>query len=162
MDQNLRFVENLIKGKIAEIIFDQMFRTTRQFDIIPFGYENTLPELAQYNEDLEVQKVLENIKHSPDFVLISRNKRQAFLVEVKYCYRHNKEAVLGFAEEVLSHHYDPSWVFVADYDGFYFDPANTIKRNNGDITKLEAGNWGITGDILINYLTLLNSYIRHG
>jgi hypothetical protein len=160
MDQNLQFAENLIKGRITELIFDQLFRTSGKFDIIPFGYENTLPELAQYQGNLKVKAVLDNIKHSPDFVLISQDKKAAFLVEVKYSYGHTKERVLDFALDVLKNHYDPSWVFVADHDGFYFDPANRIKNNNGEIEKLKPGDWGIDFETVQKYLQLLNKYIQ--
>jgi len=159
MDENLRFTNDLIKGKIAEIIFDQLFRSSGRFDVIPFGYETTLPQLAQYQENLKVKEVLDNIKHSPDFVLISRDKTQAFLVEVKFSYKHTKETVLKFAKEVLENHYDPSFVFVADIDGFYFDSSHNIENNNGDIKKLE-GDWGINKETLHNYIKLLNKYIH--
>lgn len=154
------FADKLIKGKITEIIFDQMFRTSGEFDIIPFGYETTLPQLAQYQENLIVKDVLNNIKHSPDFVLISQDKTKAFLVEVKYCHGHSEENVLQFAKDVLENHYDPSWVFVADSDGFYFEPSHAIENNGGKIKKLEAGSWGISAETLGKYLALLNKYIQ--
>jgi len=152
--------ENLIKGKITELIFDLLFRTSGRFDIIPFGYENTLPELAQHQDNLELKEVLDNIKHSPDFILISQDKKRVFLVEVKHRKYHEKEKILKIAETILNNHYDHSWVFVADHDGFYFDPANTIKNNNGEINLLRPEDWGISPEAVQEYLQLLNKYIQ--
>ena len=155
------FADKLIKGRITEIIFDQMFRTSGRFDIIPFGYETTLPQLAQYQNNLKIKEVLDNIKHSPDFVLISHDRTAAFLVEVKYCYGHSEEKVVQFAKDVLENHYDPSWVFVADSSGFYFESSHEIENNLGKIKKLEEINkWGISGETLEKYLNLLNKYVH--
>jgi len=46
--ENIKFAKNLIKGKIAEIIFEQMIRDEERYTVIPFGYEHTVPTLAQY------------------------------------------------------------------------------------------------------------------
>jgi hypothetical protein len=83
MDQ-LNFTRNLLKGKIAETIFEQMFRRLGKFDIVPLGYEHTTPELAQYQHLNHVKQVLDNIRNVPDFALVSQNKGSVYLVEVKY------------------------------------------------------------------------------
>lgn len=36
---NAEFVKDLIKGKVAEIIFEQMFRESGKFTILHSGYE---------------------------------------------------------------------------------------------------------------------------
>ena|SRR3989338_3767030 len=51
---NLEFAENLIKGKAAEIIFQRMFVEMGTAMIIPYGYENVTPTLAQYYKDMDV------------------------------------------------------------------------------------------------------------
>lgn len=56
------FIKDLIKGKIAEIIFEQMFRESARYTILHSGYEYTLPELAQYQHLAEVKAVIENIR----------------------------------------------------------------------------------------------------
>jgi hypothetical protein len=48
------------------LIFEEMFRKSEEFTVIPFGYEHTTPMLAQYQHILEVKQVLENIRHAPD------------------------------------------------------------------------------------------------
>lgn len=51
---------------------------------MPLGYERTTPILAQYQHLVHVQKVLENMRHTPDFPLVSEDKTKVFLAEVKY------------------------------------------------------------------------------
>jgi len=59
MDERHRiFIKDLVKGKIAEIIFEQMFRESGRYTILHSGYEYTLPELAQYQHLAEVKAVM--------------------------------------------------------------------------------------------------------
>jgi len=74
MDNN-SFAKNLIKGKIAETIFHLLFAEAGEFTITPFGYEYTIPALAQYHRDVQIQQVLDTIRKTPDFILISQDKR---------------------------------------------------------------------------------------
>ena len=39
MSKNITFARNLVKGKIAEAIFAQMLRETKEFTVLEFGYE---------------------------------------------------------------------------------------------------------------------------
>lgn len=96
---DIKFSKDLIKGKIAEIIFEQMFREAGEYTIIPFGYESIVPELSQCKKFSKAQKVIDNIRHSPDFVLISQSKESVYLVEVKYSSKFNKESMKNLAIE---------------------------------------------------------------
>lgn len=76
---NTEFLRELIKGKIAEIIFEQMFREAGEFTILWFGYEYTSPELAQYQHLLtEHKEVLADIRHTPDFILVEPSEGKYF------------------------------------------------------------------------------------
>lgn len=63
LDKEISFSRDLLKGKIAEVIFEQMFRDCGKFTILSFGYEKTVPEVA-HQHVVEVQQVLENIRHA--------------------------------------------------------------------------------------------------
>lgn len=152
---NLEFSRNLIKGKIAEIVFEQMFREKGEFTILHSGYEYTLQELAQYQHLNQIPKVIENIKNAPDFILISQNKSEVFLVEVKYRSSHDKEKLAETASELLQT-WDPSWLFVASLKGFFFSPCRSVVENKGDISKLSE-NW-VAKDVQEKYLDLLNEF----
>lgn len=152
-----KFSKDLIKGKIAEIIFDQMFREAGEYTIIPFGYENIIPQLSQCKRSSKAQKVIDNIRHSPDFVLISQSKESVYLVEVKYCSKFNKASMKDLAEKQMER-WHPSWIFVATLDGFYFDSCSNIINKKGEVTQLES--WVISADLQNKYLALLKEFER--
>jgi len=154
---DISYTRNLIKGKITEVVFEEMLRPTGEFTVIPIGYEHTMPELAQYQHHVHIQKVLENIRHAPDFALISQDKTNVFLVEVKYRKEFNQKDLQDIAIS-LSEKWNPCFLFVASKEHFYFDSALDIQKNNGSIKKLTAS-W-VTYDIQKNYLELLNEFIR--
>ena len=153
---NLEFSKNLIKGKIAETIFEQMFREQGQYTVIPFGYEQTVPTLAQYQHLAEVKKVMENISDAPDFALVSNDRTRVFLVEVKYR-KHPVGKNLGEIGEKLLRRWDPSRVFLATPQGFYFSPSSFVARERS-IKELET-TW-ISAEIQGNYLQLLQEFER--
>lgn len=153
--KHVNFIKQLVKGKIAEIIFEQMFGESRKFTILRSGYEYTLPELAQYQHLGEVQAVIENIRNAPDFVLISQDKKEVHLIEVKYQRVLNRKRVKEIAEEILKT-WSPSWLFVATLDNFYFEPCHTILNNNGNIKPLYE-TW-VDFEVQKDYLKLLNEF----
>lgn len=57
MQNPTEFAEGLIKGKIAEIIFTQMFRAEGKYSVIPFGYENLIPSLIGCGRSGEAKRV---------------------------------------------------------------------------------------------------------
>lgn len=126
--KSIDFSRNLIKGKIAETIFEQMIREEGRFTVIPFGYEHTMPTLAQYRGHVEVEQIIDNISDAPDFVLISNDKTKVFLIEVKYQNKLSMELVGEYAEKLLKR-WKISWVFVATPLGFYCDTCKNIVEN---------------------------------
>lgn len=155
MDENINYVRGLIKGKITETIFEEMFRTTGEFTILPTGYEHTIPELAQYQHHIQIQKVLENIRQSPDFILLSQDKTKVFLVEVKYRKNLITDEVCEIAKTTLEL-WNPSYLFVASMNGFYFSSCNNIQNNRG--IEALSDKW-IERDIQKRYHELLNEFI---
>jgi Leu/Phe-tRNA-protein transferase len=155
MDNN-SFAQNLVKGKITETIFHLLFAEAGEFTITPFGYEHTIPALAQYHRDVQVQQVLETIRKTPDFVLMSQNRREVFFVEVKYRAIRHAEEILHIAKE-LSKRWHPSWLFIASPDGFYFDSCTNVINTKGEIPPLNTS-WVATG-IQEKYCALLNEFI---
>jgi len=127
------FQKRLITGKIAEIIFQQMFIEDGKYTVIPFGYERVLPELVKYKEN----GILKNIRNSPDFVLAYKdeNINNIFLVEIKYQSRMDSGENLSLAIE-QNKRWSPSWVFVATPGGFFFDDCRSIIKNKGEIRRL--------------------------
>jgi hypothetical protein len=156
LDSNIDFARKLIKGRIAEVIFEEMFKLSGKFTILPLGYEHTTPILAQYQHHVHVQKVLENLRNAPDFALISEDKTNVMLVEVKYRREINQEKVLLMAKKMLER-WDPSFLFMATQEGFYFDSCNSIVRDERKITKLPIHL--VPTEIQDKYLLLIRNFI---
>lgn len=128
------FARNLVKGKIAETIFAQMLRETKQFTVLEFGYEKIVPELVQqgYSEN---NGLVETLRTAPDFAVINKEKREVRLVEVKYRKKYIKEDILKIAQRMHTT-WNPSYLFLATLDGFYFDEVAKIVEREGEIRPL--------------------------
>ncbi|MDD3999259.1 MAG: hypothetical protein PHR98_04145 [Candidatus Shapirobacteria bacterium] len=155
-------IGQFVKGKIAELLFEMMMRedTSRTFTVIPFGYEKTTPELAQYRELIKNYDTLEVIKRSPDYILIKNDKTKVYFVEVKYRRRMsniNKRGLLESSQKV-SQHWKDTWYFVATQDGFYFDSGKEVIKNNGKMMSLDEKI--ISPEIQKKYLAVLKEFIR--
>ncbi len=154
---DISFSRNLIKGKITELIFEEMFRSTEEFTIIPLGYEHTTPMLAQYQHHLHVQKVLQNIRNAPDFALVSQDKQSVYLVEVKYRSQFDKQDVLDIANKINAT-WNPCFLFLASKNKFYFSPCSSLIDRNGEIEELKES-W-IKKEIQLAYSFLLTEFIK--
>lgn len=150
-----KYLKRLIKGKITEVVFEEMFRETGKFTVLPIGYEHTMPELAQYQHYVHVKKVLDNIRHTPDFVLISQNKEKVYLVEVKYREIIQTDRIMTIADELITH-CDPVFLFVATSEGFFFDPCHKIINNKGLISPLQDS-W-VSQEMQKNYMLLMKDF----
>jgi len=155
LDKEISFSRELLKGKIAEVVFEQMFRDCKKFTVLPFGYEKIVPEVAQYQHLLEVKQVLENIRHAPDFIIITQDRAQVYLVEVKYRTDITAEGMVAAAEQIRKH-WDMAWLFLATPDGFFFDSINRIINSGGKIAPL-SGMW-IDTRMQSYYLSLMMEF----
>jgi hypothetical protein len=150
------FAHNLIKGKIAEVIFQQMFRDQEGYTIIPFGYEYTVPQLSQCaNASQQAKRVINNIKHAPDFALVSTNNQNVYLVEVKFMKNYSEKYALEDAN-YQKERWDPSWIFIATLDGFYFDHCGAIVNQEGKAKNLSES-W-VKMELQEKYLELLREF----
>jgi len=150
------FSRKLIKGKIAEIIFQQLFREQGGYTIIPFGYEYTVPQLAQCTSaNRQAKRVIDNIKHAPDFALVSTNNQSVYLVEVKFMRKYSEKYALEDAN-YQKERWDPSWIFIATLDGFFFDHCGSIVSHAG-LAKPLAESW-VNKELQEKYLELLKEF----
>ncbi len=150
------FEYKLIKGRIAETIFELMFRDTKKFSVLHFGYESTVPTLAQYRDTVVMKKVLNQVDKSPDFVLVTENKEQVYFVEVKYRSVIDKEEILRTATEI-SKRWELCYMFIVSKDGFYFSTISNVIKNGGELEKLSQ-NWVHT-DIQAKYMELVHNFL---
>ncbi|MAZ30362.1 hypothetical protein CL655_03725 [bacterium] len=133
--QEVTFARNLVKGKIAETVFAQMLRSTGEFTVLEFGYEKIIPELvsrgSHQNDDM-----VEALRTAPDFAVINNKTKEVHLIEVKYRREFTASDVLRIAER-MSESWNPSYLFLATEDGFYFGEVKEIIANQGDIQRLD-------------------------
>lgn len=152
------FTKNFIKGKIGEIIFEQMFKEEGRFTVIPFGYERVIPEIAQYSNEAKYKQVIDNIRSAPDFALVSHDKKQVFLVEVKYRTNlsQSSEKLLEIAKKIQEK-WIMVWMFVCTPEGFYFGQTAKIIENSK--FTLMGEKW-ISKELQEKYLNLLKDFIK--
>lgn len=131
---NVLFARNLVKGRIAETVFAQMLRDTDAYTVLEFGYEKIVPNLVDqgYGKD---NPVIETLRVAPDFAVISRKNKEVRLIEVKYRKALNRSNVLAIAER-MHVSWNPSYLFIATLEGFYFYEISDIIAQNGDISPL--------------------------
>lgn len=154
MKINTEFARDLIKGKIAEVIFERMLREEERYTVIPFGYEYTVPMLAQYRHYVEIPKIIDNISEAPDFVLISESKTKVYLIEVKYQNILDIRSLKQYSDELLKR-WEYPWIFVATPKGFYCDLCSNISRDSR-INDL-SDNW-VAAERREKFLELLNEF----
>lgn len=149
---NITFARNLVKGKIAETIFAQMLRETKDFTVLEFGYEKIIPELVQQGRDKKNNDIVETLRTAPDFAVINQKTKKVQLVEVKYMRNLNLKYVLDDAKR-MSKSWNPSYLFIATLEGFYFDEIDSIIKNNGKIPVFPVQN--VSFELQKRYLHIL-------
>lgn len=148
------FTRNLVKGKIAETIFAQMFREADRYTVLEFGYEKIIPELVRdgYRENSEI---IDTLRTAPDFAVIDDDEHHVKLVEVKYRAIYDNLKIREIAE-TMHRLWNPSWLFVCSLDKFYFDKVNKIIENNGHMAALSDEM--IPNDLQLRYLEILRDF----
>lgn len=154
---NVTFARNLVKGKIAETIFAQMLRETKEFTVLEFGYEKIIPELVQQGRGKD-NVAIETLRTAPDFAVINQKTKTVRLIEVKYQRSINHNYVLGYAKK-MSLSWNPSYLFVATLDGFYFDAISKVIENNGEISPLKHSQ--ISDEIQLKYIEILKDFEKN-
>lgn len=152
----LNFSKNLIKGRVAEMIFEQMLRDAGGFTVLGFGYEKVIPELARRQKTLQAEKTMEIIRRAPDFAVIKHATNKVYLVEVKYMHDMTREKVLACAEKMINS-WDPSYLFIVNPHSFYFESVRSIVENEGKIEPF--GYDAVNKELQDDYLKLLNTFI---
>ena len=153
---DVRFTKELVKGKIVETLFWQMFTDSGNFDVIPLGYEYQQPTLTQLkNTKSVIKEALEGISSLPDYLLVSKDDTKAFVVEVKYRFKPDLSEIIDIAKDITSKH-EHAWLFLASHDMFYFSPCNDILRE-AKLTPLSAS-W-VSPETQDVCMDILNHYI---
>lgn len=154
MQTSINFTRQLVKGRIAETIFSQMFRESGNYTVLEFGYEKIVPELLQGGY-VEHSRIIETLRTAPDFAIINNDKRAVRLVEVKYRRRLDPVETLKIAVR-MQNSWNPSYLFLCTLDGFYFNNINRIVENGGLMAPL--GTAYIPQETQAQYLQILQDF----
>ena len=154
MQTPINFTRQLVKGRIAETIFSQMFRESGNYTVLEFGYEKIVPELLQGGY-VEHSRIIETLRTAPDFAIINNDKRAVRLVEVKYRRRLDPDETLKIAVR-MQNSWNPSFLFLCTLDGFYFNNINRIVENGGLMAPL--GTAYIPQETQAQYLKILQDF----
>lgn len=149
------FTANLIKGQIAEIIFEQMMRETNKFTILSFGYEKVIPQIMGVNHQHYDDQTMLTIRRAPDFAVISKFSKKVRLVEVKFRKMHEKSDVHQMVKDI-SEAWDPSYLFLATLEGFYYGSVQKCVRNQGFLPPLSEKT--VPASLQKEYLEILRKY----
>jgi len=148
------FQTNLIKGKIAELVFQQMFAEAGKYTILPLGYERVLPGLLDWHNN----DILKPIRSAPDFVLIPKDEKDEniLIVEVKFRTHITLEDNLERATE-QNKRWNPSYMFVATLERFYFGKCVEIIEKHGMMGELNDAYASV--DMQKKYLNILKEFL---
>lgn len=152
--KNIYFARSLVKGKIAETIFEQMLREAGVFTVLEFGYEKVIPEILSLRST-QGDDVVEMLRSAPDFAVIDHSTKKVHLVEVKYQHTINATYVLNAAKR-MHKCWNPSYLFIATLEGFYFDEITRIIKNYGAIAPLQTTQ--VSQELQNNYLKILQDF----
>jgi len=156
MDDPIGFSRKLVKGRIAETLFEQMFRDAGGFTILAFGYESVLPELAHRQHDMQAEETMEIIRRAPDFAVINNKSHEVRLIEVKYMMNPDSSWILRDAQRMYES-WKPSYLFLATPVGFFLNKAEHIVERKGVMDRLNDPQ--IPNELQEKYISLLNQFI---
>ncbi len=153
---NIKFTHELLKGKIAEIIFEQMIHNTSGYTVLEFGYEKVVNQLAKAPKSEDARNMIRIVRKAPDYAIVNEDNHNVTLVEIKYMAKMTRGKVHAIAKEI-----EQSWkhcaLFIATPEGFYFDQVDTILNNQGAIKPFQHNK--IPKKVTDQYLGLLNEFI---
>ncbi len=79
-DKQSRYSENMIKGRIAETLVEELFLSLG-YNVFRYGMENTVPGIMKLLKGVRGD-VAKNIRRMPDFVV--QKGKDVFFIEVKF------------------------------------------------------------------------------
>jgi hypothetical protein len=133
------FNYNLLKGKIAERLIEQLF-IDLGYDIFPYGIETHIPNYQKFFNNLSAKnaRILKPLRIFPDFVVASNDGKQTFLIDVKY--RKNGTILL---KNFKDYNIENVLFIIITYDSISYINSNEIiealkDKNSTKITNFKS------------------------
>ena len=83
IQQEVFFNENLIEGRIAETITEQLF-TNLGYEVYRYGMETQISSIMSKLKEIEPNDIVYEIRKTPDFVILHSEKRTIHYLEIKF------------------------------------------------------------------------------
>lgn len=128
-------INNLLKGRATEAIFEEMFGNKKRYRVLHFGFEYISSELTQVIRD-KTDETFKMISKTPDFLLHDTEESKLYLVEAKYRSKISRSDILEIAQTLQDRHWGLAKLFIASPEGFYFDDIENIISNKGECARL--------------------------
>ncbi|MFD0963832.1 hypothetical protein [Pseudofulvibacter geojedonensis] len=81
--QEVFFNENILKGRIAETITEQLF-TSLGYEVYRYGMETQIPSIMPKLKEIEPNEIIYEIRKTPDFIVLHSKSRKIHYLEVKF------------------------------------------------------------------------------
>lgn len=130
-------IENLLKGRATEVVFEQMFGNKKQYKVLHFGFEYITAELKGAIRGVD-DETFKMISKAPDFLLHDTEEHSLYLVECKYRTKVQAEDILYIAKQLDEKNWSLSKLFIASPDGFFYDDVENIIANKGECPRLSC------------------------
>ena len=152
----MSFEENLIKGKIVETIFQQMFIETDKYELYSFEATVDLSSIQHLSHHKDIQNILDGSSPVPQCIIVPKGKDEVYIINTLYSESYHSNDLIDQARD--SHDkWEYSWLFLATRYHFHFDSCWNIMNSNGHMDLLPY-TW-IPRDIQDKYKSLLHQFL---
>lgn len=116
-EKELNFKYQLIKGRIAENLIQELF-LSEGYQVYKYGIENNYPFLLQQIKSTESQQAL-SLRIAPDLIIYDPENRQVYYAEVKFCFSGRFNLRSNIDRDDYQKSYPNTLFFIATLDGLF-------------------------------------------
>lgn len=153
---NNNFPENLIKGKIVETVFQQMFLGSDQYEMYSFEATVDFSSIQHLVHHTDIQNIIDGKAPVPQCIVVPKGKDEVYIVNTLYSPSYHSQDLMVLAEKYHSQ-WEYSWLFFATDHHLHFDSCWNIMNSHGHMDFLPY-TW-IPRDIQDKYRTLLHQFL---
>jgi len=150
------FPENLIKGKIVETVFQQMFLEADLYEMYSFEATVDFSSIQHLSHHKDIQNIIDGTSPIPQCIIVPKGKSEVYIVSTMYNPSYHSKELVETAQK-LHHNWDYAWLFLATDHHLHFDSCWNIMNSHGHMDFLPY-TW-IPRDLQEKYRTLLRQFL---
>jgi len=141
ISNNKKFYKRLLQGRLAQVIVENTFRYFG-YEVYPYGYESYFTNIIKHLPKKTNDKVLKQIRSSPDMFIFDPVDQEGFIVEVKSTkeiYKINEEFTYFMTCSVLENYIDlwpKAHLVIFEVSNF---SLCTVRLKDINLSNLEKG-----------------------